>query len=194
MRRGADRHGLWAAKGTGCRAVATAASLAAVLRSIAYFAASCAFLAACAPAKTPPPYVLDVSMKELMNNVINPAGFAIWNASGEEETEKGTVSKVPSTPEGWAAMRNGAVQLAEAGNAMMLPGRARDDGDWMKFSRGMSEAALMTRAAIDAKDGAAVFTTGGALYETCTACHAKYYLPYVDPKTGETHTPAATKK
>jgi len=70
--------------------------------------------------------------------------------------------------------------VAEAGNLMMLPGRAPDEGDWMKFAKAMTDQALLARAAVQAKNGDKMFETGAALYDTCTACHQKYLLPFLD--------------
>src|SRR5262245_48455972 len=32
----------------------------------------------------------------------------------------------------WEAVQNAALALAEAGNLLMIPGRAKDSGEWMK--------------------------------------------------------------
>jgi hypothetical protein len=63
----------------------------------------------------------------------------------------------------------------------MLPGRARDNGDWMKFAKDMTDGALAARATVLAKDAKGMFDTGGKLYEICTACHEKYLVPFLGP-------------
>lgn len=45
---------------------------------------------------------------------------------------------------------------------------------WIEFSRGMTRVALEALAAVDAKDSAALFETGGHLYNVCLACHQVY--------------------
>ena len=38
---------------------------------------------------------------------------------------------------------------------------------------------------VEAKDAKKMFDTGGQIFQVCTDCHAKYLLPFIDPKTGE---------
>ncbi|NJO12580.1 MAG: cytochrome c, partial [Gammaproteobacteria bacterium] len=84
--------------------------------------------------------------------------------------------KHPKTDEEWSTYRNAAAVLIESGNLLMLDGRAQDQDDWMKTSRGMSDAAATVLEAAEAKDVEAYFNAGGALYEACTACHSKYLV------------------
>ena len=132
------------------------------------------------PARTEaPPYNLSLDMKELMGHVIDPAAWVFWRASGEITSEKGEKSLTPTTEEGWTAAESGAAQVAEAGNLLMLPGRARDNGDWMKFARALAQQGLDAKAAAEAHDPKKMFETGAAIYQTCTGCHAKYVMPYL---------------
>lgn len=147
------------------------------------FAAICAgLLAGCSPAKKDEAaaYNTTLDMKEVMGHVVDPAAQAIWRSSGFVDTAKGTRNLRPTTDEGWEAAETGAVGIVEAGNLLKLPGRARDDGDWMKFATRLSEAGLLNLTAIAAKDDNAMFEAGGKLYEVCTACHEKYLIPYLD--------------
>ena len=111
-----------------------------------------------------------------MTGVIDPSSFKIWNASGEDVSDAGAKSRDPTTDKEWAAVSGAAVAVMEAGNLLMLPGRAYD-ADWIKRARAMSDAAATVKAAADAKDGKRVFDTGGKLYETCGACHEKILHP-----------------
>ena len=56
----------------------------------------------------------------------------------------------PSNDREWAAIERSALTLAESGNLLMLPGRARDQGDWIKDSKMLVDAGI---AAFKAKDG-----------------------------------------
>src|SRR3954463_5347806 len=96
-------------------------------------------LAAAGCAKKPPPYETAISMKALMAEMIDPQSQVFWHSSGSNDDATGSHSLTPTTPEGWAAAENAMTIVAEAGNAMMLPGRAKDDGDWIKFSKAMSD-------------------------------------------------------
>jgi len=139
-------------------------------------------LGACSKPRPPEPkYNVSLPVNEVMAHVVDPAAWAIWHSSGTVETLHGTESLVPTTDEGWLAAESGGAAIAEAGNDLMLPGRARDNHDWMKFARRLTEAGLAAKAAAEAKDGAKMYTTGAVVYQVCTDCHAKYLLPFVPP-------------
>lgn len=143
-------------------------------------AAAALLLAGCSKPEADDRYNVELPMNELMGHVIDPAAFAFWRASGSEITEEGTKSLTPTTEEGWEIAENGAATVAEAGNLLMLPGRAREEEEWFRLAKAMTDAALQARAAAMAKDEAKMFETGGKLYETCVACHEKYVAPFLD--------------
>ncbi|MFC3077624.1 hypothetical protein ACFODL_05940 [Phenylobacterium terrae] len=131
-------------------------------------------LAVLAGCSKPPPYKLDMPMKEIMGHVVDPAADMIWTASGYEITEAGERELFPTTEEGWLAVENGATIVAESANLLMLPGRAVDDGEWMQLAARMADEAMVAKAAAVAKDKDKLFAAGGALYQSCVACHDKY--------------------
>ncbi|HEX2559485.1 hypothetical protein [Phenylobacterium sp.] len=133
-----------------------------------------AMLAVLAGCSSPPPYKLDMPMKEIMGHVVDPAADMIWTASGYEITEAGERELFPTTEAGWLAVENGATIVAESANLLMLPGRAVDDGEWMTLAGRMADKAMVAKAAAQAKDKDKLFAAGGALYESCVACHDKY--------------------
>ena len=138
-----------------------------------------ALLAACSKPPPPPPYNLSLDMKEVMGHVVDPGSWAVWRASGTDDTAAGERSLTPTTEEGWLAAESGAAEVAEAGNLLMLPGRARDHGPWMKFAGQMTTEALAAKAAAERHDAAKMFETGAALYQVCTNCHAAYVMPFL---------------
>jgi len=140
-----------------------------------------AVVAAAPPAPSQPSYNTTLPVGEVMDHVIDPAAWAIWHSSGTVETLKGTESLVPTTDDGWLVAESGGAAIAEAGNVLMLPGRARDNGDWMKFARQLSAAGLAAKSAAEAKDGDQMYAVGARIYQVCTDCHAKYLLPFVPP-------------
>ncbi len=117
------------------------------------------------------------SVKELMGWMIDPSAGAIWGATGSEVTEAGTRDFAPTTDEEWTRLRSHAVTVLESGNLLMLPERARDQNEWLRLSRAMTDTARTVLEAIEAKDSQALFDTGGDLYQTCTDCHALYLIP-----------------
>ena len=122
----------------------------------------------------PPPYNVDRSVKEIMAHVIDPASGLFWRSSGTVVTVQGEQDLSPSTNEGWEAAESAAITTAEAGNLLMLPGRALDNGEWMKWSRQLIEDANAGALAAEHHDKKAMFETGARIYEVCTACHQKY--------------------
>lgn len=129
-----------------------------------------------APTATPPPFHTTLTTQQLMGWIIDPTADVIWNSVGTTISEKGTEEHQPRTDEEWATMRNAAAVLIESGNLLMLDKRAVDKEQWMTGARGMSDAASKVLEAAEAKDVEAYFDAGGALYEACVACHAKYVI------------------
>ena len=137
-------------------------------------------IASCAPKVK---YNTTLPVAEVMAHVVDPAAWQVWRASGTEDTLQGPKSLAPTTDDGWLVAESGAAAIAEAGNLLKLPGRARDNGDWIKYADELSTAGLAAKAAAEAKDDQKLYTTGAQVYQVCTACHAKYYLPYVPKDT-----------
>ena|SRR5881227_2063641 len=83
----------------------------------------------------PPPFKPVADVKELMNDILDPAADDVWGASGWIETKDGVVQRGPQNNEEWTAVRNRAMTVAEAGNLLMIVPRAKDGGQWMTFAR-----------------------------------------------------------
>src|SRR5215510_12294938 len=62
----------------------------------------------------------------------------------------------PSNDQEWAAIERSALMLAESGNLLMMPGRARDQGDWIKDAKLLVDAGTAAFKAAKAKDMAAI--------------------------------------
>jgi hypothetical protein len=133
-------------------------------------------LASCGPKPT---YDTTLPVSEVMAHIVDPAAWQVWHSSGTVDTLDGPKSLAPTTDEGWLSAESGSAAIAEAGNLLQLPGRARDDGDWLKYARALTAAGLASKAAAEAKDPQKMYVTGAQIYQVCTDCHAKYYLPYV---------------
>jgi len=129
----------------------------------------------------PKPALYDTSLPvlEVMDHLIDPGAWAFWRASGEVTEEAGTKSLRPTTEEGWLAAENGAVQVAEGGNLMLLPGRVRDE-EWIRLAKKLTQDGLEAKAATEAKDSDRMFVAGAEMFKTCKACHAKY-VPALQP-------------
>jgi hypothetical protein len=136
---------------------------------------------ACSSAAPPPPYKPVADVKQLMSSVVEPAAEVYWDAVGTIIDDKGTHEIEPKTTEEWDAVRNAAYVVAESGNLLMMPRRARDAGDWMTMSQAMIDSGARAIQAAESRNKTAVFDVGAELYDTCTACHAKYALAIQRP-------------
>jgi hypothetical protein len=131
-------------------------------------------LTACEAPPPAPPYNTTLEFKQVMEWVLDPAADVIWDSVKTIITEKGTKEIAPSKDAEWDAVRNAAATLIEAGNLLMIQGRARDQKEWIAAAHRLSEAANGAMKAAQAKNTEAVFAEGGKLYEACRGCHLKY--------------------
>lgn len=126
-----------------------------------------------------------LTTQQVMKHVIDPAAIGLWGRAGSMETENGTIYLAPETEEDWAAAEHEAAIVAEGGNLLLLPGRAlkleASDNDWARFARDLTRAALKVKAATADRDADRMFEAGADLYQVCTACHEKYYGPFLKP-------------
>lgn len=114
------------------------------------------------------------TVRQLMLDLIHPSSndilLAIFRGGPKDEKE-------------WAAVRRSAVTLAESGNLLMMEGRARDQGDWVKDAKLLVDVGNSAYKAAQAKDNEALAGLAGAVDHSCTTCH-KQYRPNVFPKDG----------
>lgn len=134
-------------------------------------------LASCKKAPPAVAYDTHLDMKELMGHVVDPGSWAFWHASGDVETEHGTVSNLPTTEEGWEAAESGAAEVAEAGNLLLMPGYNRNEPQWSEWVAKLQKAGFAAKDAAERKDKDAMFKTGADMYQVCTGCHAIYVIP-----------------
>jgi hypothetical protein len=146
-----------------------------IARMAAYFVLLCACSAEVAQAPQPK---VALSMKDLMEHLIDPAADVFWLSSGTIITAQGESSRAPTTDAGWAAAVSAAATLVESGTLLTLPGRARDQKEWTLYAQELTAAAAAGMKAAQAKDARAVFDTGGRIYLACRSCHMKYVLGY----------------
>jgi hypothetical protein len=113
-------------------------------------------------------------VKLLMDAVTDPAADVIWGSVGTIITAEGTEERSPKTEEEWTAVRNAAVTVAESGNLLSMPGRAKDEAEWAKETQALTEVAVRLIKAADAHDKNAIFDLGAEMYGVCTSCHQQY--------------------
>src|SRR5713226_400289 len=114
------------------------------------------------------------TMKQIMVDIIHPASneILLFVSRGASQDEKE-----------WDRVRRSAITLAESGNLLMMRGRARDQGDWMKDAKLLVDAGSAAYKAAQAKDVKALAAVAGPLDASCTTCH-KQYRPNVFPREG----------
>ena len=133
------------------------------------------------PPPAMPPFQATANMKDLMNNVLDPAADGIWEAVGTIITVEGTFEKAPATDDEWAGVRAAAIQLAESGNLLMLPSRSSGSEEWIAQAKALIDVSNRAITIIDAKDKDALFTVGGDIYDVCTNCHRQFALQLTRP-------------
>ena len=120
--------------------------------------------AALIPAAEETPFKLVASVGQLMTAITIPASDVIFIAASE----------TPKTDESWQTVQNSALALAESGNLLMLPGRAKDNKEWTAQSQAMIDAAMVAFKAAESRNADQLSAAEGAIYKTCEGCHKKY--------------------
>ena len=130
-----------------------------------------------APAAAGPagPQIVPVaSIKQIMNGIVNPAALVVYGAVGSKVTAAGVENFQPKTDEEWANVGNSAAALIEGGNLLMMPGRAIDNGDWVKMTQAMIDGAKIALKAAAEKNPDGILEAGGPINEQCDNCHGRY--------------------
>lgn len=144
----------------------------------------CVMASACSKEPPPPgmpPFQTTANMKDLMNNVLDPAADGIWEAVGTIMTAEGTFEKAPATDDEWAGVRASAIQLAESGNLLMLPSRSSGSAEWIAQAKALIDTSNRAIKIIEAKDKDGLFTVGGDIYDVCTNCHRQFAIQLSRP-------------
>jgi hypothetical protein len=135
-------------------------------------AAACA-MAGCSRsvAQSHEPLRAVATVDEVMDGIVIPSSQVVFDAV---VYSNGELIQAPKTDDDWFALRIHALAVAEAGNLLLMPPRAKDTGDWAKFSRALTDAAVEVAKASEAKNIERVLQTGGTMYTACAGCHEKY--------------------
>ena len=145
-----------------------------------------------------------VSVKELMESIIDPVADYVFDAVGTDATAKGVVETKPTTDEDWAKVRQGAVTLAEGMNLLKIPRPVAPPGDknrsggasapelspeqiqakidqdralWNKRADELRDSAIKVLAIVKAKNVDALFQAGSDIDRACENCHLEYWYP-----------------
>lgn len=156
------------------------------------------------PAAAPDADVTPVlTVKELMENIIDPQADFVFDAVGVDVGPKGTVETKPTTDDDWTRIQRGAYVLAEAANLLKMPRKVAPDGDantggpgqpelsplqiqakidenrmlWNSHADALRTEALKVIAIVKARDADKLFAAGSAIDAACEACHLDYWYP-----------------
>jgi hypothetical protein len=178
-------------------------------KTIAASTAFAAVLAFSACTRTPPaapesPFVTAASIQEIMAGIVDPSADALWESVSTETTAKGTVERQPRSDAEWAAVRQHALHLIEAGNLLAIEGRAvthsnkltedshvdgiaapadiskaiaQDRPAFLAHARALQDAAAEALLAVDTRNPAKLMLAGGKLDQACEHCHVAYWYP-----------------
>jgi hypothetical protein len=142
------------------------------------------------------------TVKDLMESLVEPASDALWGSVTTIVTSSGTEERAPHTNKEWANARHQAIQIIEATNLLIIPGRHiagfgekaenpeveispeqietlvnQDPQAWTRLANGLYDAGLVALQAIDARNADALSDAGQKLDTACENCHARYWYP-----------------
>jgi hypothetical protein len=145
-----------------------------------------------------------VSVKELMQYMLDPASDFIFDAVKIETTRKGTVEKVPKTDADWEKIRVGAVTLAEGAYLLKVPRpfappgdennstgpdaselsptqiKAKLDADpvlWNAKIEALRNVGLEVLEIVKTRKTAELWDASYNLDQACESCHLQYWYP-----------------
>jgi len=107
-------------------------------------------------------------MSELMVDILYPAGDAVFYIE----------TRTPEDSDGWAELQLQTLALAETANLLMMPGRARDQEQWMQDAKLLLDAGEAAYRAAKDRDVPGLVALNDQLYESCVTCHMHYREGY----------------
>jgi hypothetical protein len=191
------------ARTSGARAVAIGAVVPLLLGALVI--PSCGQPPAAAPAAGDVSAFTPVlSVKEMMEHIVDPIADWIFDAAVVDISEKGIIETKPLTEEDWLKVERGALILAESANLLKMPRTMVPAGDkslnkgpggpeltpaeieakvkkdpaaWNQHADGLRTAALESLAIIKTRDPQELFSAGDKIDKACEACHLEYWYP-----------------
>ena len=145
-----------------------------------------------------------LSVKELMEHIIDPTSDWIFDAAVIDISRKGITETKPLSDDDWLKVERGGYVLAEATNLLKIPRRmvpAADEGKphqpgepelppeqiqakiekdralWYKYADGLKAAGLEAVQVAKARDLDGLFKVGDRVDKACEACHLEYWYP-----------------
>ena len=145
-----------------------------------------------------------LSVKELMEHIIDPTSDWIFDAAVIDISKKGITETKPLSDDDWLKVERGGYVLAESTNLLKIPRRMvpadeegkphqpgepelppeqiqakieKDRALWYKHADGLKAAALEAVQVAKARDFDGLFKVGDKVDKACEACHLEYWYP-----------------
>jgi len=125
-------------------------------------------LAMAATAQAPTTFQPVGNMSQLMIDIIYPTSDALFYVDRDP----------PKNEHEWSLLRAQALMLAESGNLIMMAGRARDQENWVKYSKIMIDLGNTAFKAAQAKNLDGIRALNDPLNDVCVNCHLQYRPGY----------------
>ena len=181
-----------------------------VSRTLAVALASAMAITGCSakPEATQPPAAPDpsftpvLSVKELMENIVDPQADYVFDAVGSDVTAKGVVEITPTTDDDWTKIQRGAYVLAESSNLLKMTRMMAPEGAanvepggpeltpaqieakvkdnpalWSSHADTLRTEALKVIDIVKARDAEKLLAAGSAIDQACEACHLDFWYP-----------------
>jgi len=154
------------------------------------------------PAAPAPSFTPVLSVKELMENIVDPQADYVFDAVGSDVTAKGVVEITPTTDDDWTKIQRGAYVLAESSNLLKMTRRMAPDGAanvepggpeltpaqieakvkdnpalWNSHADTLRTEALKVIDIVKARDAGKLLAAGSAIDRACEACHLDFWYP-----------------
>jgi len=143
-----------------------------------------------------------LSIKEIMESVVDPSADALWGAVGTVLDKEGTHEMLPKTPEEWFDVRRAAVRIVEGANLLMMPGREaappgtiseapgveleppemtalirKNQKGFDAFAQALQAVGVEALRAVDSKDVPELMDVGARMENVCEICHQTFWYP-----------------
>ena len=148
-----------------------------------------------------------LSVKELMEHIIDPTTDWIFDAAVIDVTDQGVKTTVPKTDEEWLRVERGALLLAEASNLLKMPRAMAPPGAagstplkpgepapelspaeieakvnanrdlWNKHADELRTVALASLTVVKARNVDGLFQIGSDIDKACENCHLEFWYP-----------------
>jgi hypothetical protein len=174
----------------------------AIAVALAVAAAACDAKPAATVAAPPSELTPVLSVKELMQHIVDPQADLAFDAVSVDVGPQGVVETAPKTDEDWMRIERGMWVLAEASNLLKMPRRMAPDGDrnpeaggpeltpaqieakvaaspvlWRSHADQLRAEALKIVDIVKARDTKKLFDAGSALDRACEGCHLDFWYP-----------------